>query len=72
MRFRRAADRRTLWVMAYIVGHALDQALVLPASVEEYVSADNPVRLIDVFVKDLDLSKAGFLRTRPKAIGRLG
>ncbi|MET4898938.1 hypothetical protein RN629_17675 [Sphingomonadaceae bacterium jetA1] len=30
--------------MAYIEGHARDQALLLPASVEDYVSPDNPVR----------------------------
>lgn len=58
--------------MAYIEGHARDQALLLPASVEDYVSADNPVRFIDAFVEDLDLVEAGFLRTRPKATGRPG
>lgn len=58
--------------MAYIEGHARDQALLLPASVEDYVSADNAVRFIDAFVEDLDLGEAGFLRTRPKATGRPG
>ena len=58
--------------MAYIEGHARDQALLLPASVEDYVAADNPVRFIDAFVDDLDLGKAGFQRARPKATGRPG
>lgn len=58
--------------MAYIKGHARDQALLLPASVEDYVTAGNPVRFIDAFVDDLDLCEAGFLRTRPKATGRPG
>lgn len=58
--------------MAYIEGHARDQALLLPASVEDYVSADNPVRFIDAFVEDLDLGDAGFHRTRPKTTGRPG
>ena len=58
--------------MAYIEGHARDQALLLPASVEDYVAADNPVRFIDAFVDDLDLGNAGFQRTRPKATGRPG
>jgi hypothetical protein len=52
-------------VMAYIEGHAREQALLLPASVEDYVTADNPVRFIDAFVDDLDLGDAGFLRSRP-------
>lgn len=46
--------------MAYIEGHARDQALLLPASVEDYVAADSPVRFIDAFVDDLDLGEAGF------------
>ncbi len=58
--------------MAYIEGHARDQALLLPASVEDYVAADNPVRFIDAFVDGLDPGGAGFLRSRPKATGRPG
>jgi transposase len=58
--------------MAYIEGHSRDQALLLPASVEDYVAADNPVRFIDAFVDDLDLGGAGFMRSRPKATGRPG
>ena len=41
--------------MGYIEGHTRDQALLLPASVEDYVAADNPARFIDAFVDDLDL-----------------
>jgi len=58
--------------MAYIEGHARDQMLLLPASVEDYVAADNPVRFIEAFVDELDLSDAGFMRSRPKATGRPG
>ena len=58
--------------MAYIEGHARDQPLLLPASVEDYVAADNPVRFIDALVDDLDLGGAGFVRSRPKATGRPG
>ncbi|WP_242120366.1 transposase [Sphingomonas lacusdianchii] len=58
--------------MAYIEGHARNQTLLLPASVEDYVAADNPVRFIDAFVDDLDLGSAGFQRTQPRATGRPG
>ena len=58
--------------MAYIEGHGRDQMLLLPALVEDYVAADNPVRFIDAFVDELDLGGAGFLRSRPKATGRPG
>jgi transposase len=58
--------------MAYIEGHARNQALLLPASVDDYVAADSSVRFIDAFVDELDLGAAGFHRTRPKATGRPG
>jgi transposase len=58
--------------MAYIEGHGRDQMLLLPASVEDYVAADNPVRFIDAFVDELELGDAGFLRSQPKATGRPG
>ena len=58
--------------MGYIEGHTREQALLLPASVEDYVAADNPVRFIDAFVDDLDLGEAGFCRSQPKATGRPG
>lgn len=45
--------------MAYIKDHARDQALLQPASVEDYVAADNLVRFID----DLDLGAAGFVQS---------
>jgi transposase len=58
--------------MAYIEGHAREQALLLPASVEDYLAVGSPVRFIDAFVDDLDLGEAGFHRSRPKATGRPG
>lgn len=58
--------------MAYVEGHSRDQTLLLPASVEDYVTADAPVRFIDAFVDDLDLGDAGFVRAQPKATGRPG
>ena len=58
--------------MSYIQGHERDQMLLLPASVEDYVAADNPVRFIEAFVDDFDLGEAGFVRARPKATGRPG
>ena len=58
--------------MGYIEGHSRDQMLLLPASVDDYVGADNPVRFIAAFVDDLDLGELGFGRSRPKATGRPG
>jgi radical SAM protein with 4Fe4S-binding SPASM domain len=58
--------------MAYIEGHDREQMLLLPASVADYVAADNAVRSIEAFVDELDLGAAGFVQSRPKATGRPG
>ena len=55
--------------MHYIMGTDRHQAHLLPPTVEEYVSAAAPVRVIDAFVEGLDLKALGFL-TPPKDTGR--
>ena len=49
-----------------------NQGTLLPERVEEYVSDENPVRVIDAFIGELDLAKLGFERTEPKSTGRPG
>jgi transposase len=58
--------------MSHISGFERSQILLLPEAVDDYVDADNPVRFIDVFVDELDLSAAGFVRVAAKATGRPG
>jgi transposase len=58
--------------MAHISGHDRSQVLLLPASVDDYVDANNPVRFIDAFVAGMDLGAAGFCRTAPAGTGRPG
>ena len=58
--------------MRHISGSDRAQTLLLPASVEYYVGADNPVRAIEAFVDGFDLQKAGFVRVAAKATGRPG
>lgn len=41
-------------------GESRDQASLLPARIEDYVGADNPVRAIESFVGALDLARLGF------------
>ena len=50
--------------MRYIEGEDRHQAQLLPATVEEYVSAAAPVRVIDAFVDQLDLKALGFVTPR--------
>jgi len=46
------------------------QGTLLPESIDEYVSEENPVRVIDAFVEALDLASLGFDGIEPKATGR--
>jgi transposase len=41
-------------------GESREQASLLPARIEDYVGADNPVRAIESFVGALELAKLGF------------
>lgn len=45
---------------SFKTGESREQASLLPARVEDYVGADNPVRAIESFVSALDLGKLGF------------
>jgi transposase len=56
----------------FVEGEERGQQALLPASLEDYVGEDNPVRVVDVYVEDLDLAALGFERIRPKATGRPG
>jgi transposase len=45
------------------------QATLLPDSLEDYVTDENPVRVIDVFIDELDLAAVGFAGVAPEATG---
>jgi transposase len=54
----------------YIEGENRSQVTLFPASLDEYIAADNPVRVVDVFVDELDLRKLGFDGMQPEVTGR--
>jgi len=54
----------------FIEGEARTQSALLPASLDDYVVEDNPVRVIDVFVDELDLRELGFEGVAPLETGR--
>ena len=56
--------------MPHIQGVARDQVVLFPPSLDEDISADNPVRFIDAFVDHLDLQGLGFTRVIPAETGR--
>ena len=58
--------------MGHISGEERGQATLFPATPDEYINAENPVRFIDAFVASLKLSELGFVRAQPAATGRPG
>lgn len=47
-----------------------NQGLLFPDYLEDYVAENNPVRVVDAFVEQLDLGKLGFNRIEPAITGR--
>src|SRR6185295_12152833 len=54
----------------FIDGEDRRQPALLPHSLEDYVGEENPVRVIEVFIDELDLAAMGFSGMTPAATGR--
>jgi transposase len=54
----------------FIEGEDRTQVTLLPTCLEDYVEAENPVRVVEVFVEGLDLGELGFVGVDPAATGR--
>jgi transposase len=54
----------------FIQGEDRTQGILLPELLDDYVADTNPVRVVDVFVDELDLGKLGFGGVDPAATGR--
>ncbi len=55
----------------FIKGEDRSQATLFPERLDDYVGEDHPVRVIDVFIDDLDITGLGF-KAEPAATGRPG
>jgi len=55
----------------FIKGEDRNQATLFPERLDDYVAEENSVRVIDVFIDDLDVSGLGF-KAEPAATGRPG
>jgi hypothetical protein len=53
----------------FIEGENRNQATLFPESLDEYIAEDSTVRVIGVFIDDLDISGLGF-KAEPRATGR--
>ena len=56
--------------MVHVTGQSRDQLALIPTTLNEAVSADHPVRVIDGFVDSLDLRGMGFSRVVAEEMGR--
>ena len=54
----------------FVEGVDRGQGMLLPERLEDWVGEDNAVRVIDVFVEELDLAELGFSGVDPEAAGR--
>ena len=53
----------------FIKGEDRSQATLFPERLDDYIAEDSSVRVIDIFLDDLDLSGLGF-KTEPSDTGR--
>jgi transposase len=56
----------------FIEGESRTQSTLLPECLDDYIADTNPVRVVDVFVDELNLGKLGFDGVDPAATGRPG
>ena len=56
----------------FVEGVDRGQSTLFPDRLEDWIGDDNPVRVVDVFVNELDLGGLGFGRVAPLATGRPG
>ena len=54
----------------FIQGEDRTQSTLLPEMLDDYVTEANPVRVVDVYVDELDLGQLGFKGVDPAATGR--
>src|SRR6188508_3253926 len=54
----------------FIEGEDRSQVTLLPECLDDYIAEDNPVRVVDAYVEELDLQGLGFEGAEPALTGR--
>src|SRR5689334_21620274 len=54
----------------FIEGEDRSQVSLLPECLDDFIAEDNPVRVVDAFVEELDLAELGFGGAQPAETGR--
>lgn len=58
------------WTMPYVKGIDRNQTTLIPESIDDYIASDNPVRVIDAYVEQLDMAKLDFNYAKAPGVGR--
>jgi len=56
--------------MEYICGASRNQEIFLPDIIDDYVAANNPVRVIEAYVESLNIAEMKFSKCEPNSTGR--
>lgn len=56
--------------MGHIQGHDRNQIVLVPEYIDDFITQENQVRVIDAFVDSLDVDDLGFKKAVPAATGR--
>jgi transposase len=59
-----------MFLNRFIEGEVRTQVALLPECLDDYVTEENPVRVVDVFVDELDLGTFGFEGVASAETGR--
>jgi len=54
----------------FIEGEDRNQVTLLPECLDDFIAEDNTIRIVDVFIDELDLVALGFDGASPSATGR--
>jgi transposase len=54
----------------FVEGDDRKQVALLPECLDDFVAEDNPVRIVEAFVEELDLNTLGFTSVTPSTTGR--
>ena len=57
-------------VKRFVEGRDRRQGVLLPEYLDDYVSEENPVRVVEVFIDELDLEALGFAGVVSEPTGR--
>lgn len=55
----------------FVEGDDRKQVTLLPECLDDFVAEDNPVRIVEAFVEELELEALGFFGVTPSTTGRL-